>query len=241
MKEFYDMKRILILTLTLVLLLGLAATPAMADKGGKKADCATITHGEVYYSSTHYMAGQTIPTGYDGYGYNYQGHMFSGSFANVYLGGDGFPPYEGDDEAYLAENPLAANHWSWPYRDIKLLMKWNDAWLSNKDCDGDGKLDRHYGFDSYVGSGAWETNHQWGSYEDDGEVYQWNYFCKIVAVPADAYVEGVSWYTADGAEIGPVIWGAFATVFEVYNDQGTGEHGVYYNSPAPTGFGYYKP
>ena len=120
-------------------------------------------------------------------------------------------------------------------------MKWNDAWLSNKDCDGDGKLDRHYDYPSYIGSGAWETNHQWGSYEEDGETYNWNYFTKIVAAPADAYVDGGIWYTADGTEIGPVLWGEFATIFEVYNDQGTGEHGVYYNAPAPTGFGYYMP
>lgn len=120
-------------------------------------------------------------------------------------------------------------------------MKWNDAWLSNKDCDGDGKLDRHYGYPSYIGSGAWETNHQWGSYEEDGETYNWNYFTKIVAAPADAYVDGGIWYTADGTEIGPVLWGEFATIFEVYNDQGTEEHGVYYNAPAPTGFGYYMP
>ena len=99
-------------------------------------------------------------------------------------------------------------------------MKWNDAWLSNKDCDGDGKLDRHYDYPSYIGSGAWETNHQWGSYEEDGETYNWNYFTKIVAAPADAYVDGGIWYTADGTEIGPVLWGEFATI------QRTGEHGV---------------
>ena len=45
------------------------------------------------------------------------------------------------------------------YPEWNLVMKWNDAWLSNKDCDGDGLLDRHYGYDSYIGSGAWETNH----------------------------------------------------------------------------------
>jgi hypothetical protein len=44
------------------------------------------------------------------------------------------------------------------------MMKWNDAWLANVDCDGDGLLDRHYGFGSYIGSGAWLTNHMWGSY-----------------------------------------------------------------------------
>ena len=117
-------------------------------------------------------------------------------------------------------------------------MKWNDAWLSNMDRDGDGKLDRHYGYFTYIGSGAWETNHMWGE-NDDGT--NWNYFCKIVAAPADAYKLSGTWYTSDGTEIGPVIWGEFATIFEVSNDPSAGDHGVIYNAPAPTGFGYYKP
>jgi hypothetical protein len=240
------MKRILILALALVLLLGLVATPVMADKGGKKDSCATITNGEVFYGSSHYLAGQPIPTGFDAYGYNYQSHLFYGSYANVYLGGYGFPPYEGDDETYLAENPTVIGVWCWPYRDIKLSMKWNDAWISNKDCDGDGKLDRHFGYNSYIDSGAWETNHMWGSYEDDeGKTCNWNYFVKIVAVPADAYRVGPSnagiWYTSDGTEIGPDIWGEFATIQEVSNDPGLGEHGLLYKSPASPGFGYYGP
>ena len=73
------------------------------------------------------------------------------------------------------------------YCDVKLIMKWNDAWLSNKDCDGDDKLDRHYDYDSYIGSGAWCTNYQSGTYiGDDGKEYFWNHYVKIVAVPSDA-------------------------------------------------------
>ena len=59
--------------------------------------------------------------------------------------------------------------------------KWNDAWLSNKDCDGDGLLDRHYGLDSYRGSGAWLTNHQSGEYEVDGIVIYNNKQHKLVS------------------------------------------------------------
>jgi len=78
-------------------------------------------------------------------------------------------------------------NWCWQDRNNWLVMKWNDAWLSNKDCDGDGKLDRHYGYDSYIGSGAWLTNHEWGTYEnDDGKTCRWDYFVKIVAAPEDA-------------------------------------------------------
>ncbi len=121
------------------------------------------------------------------------------------------------------------------------MMKWNDAWMSNKDCDGDGKLDRHYGFDSYIGSGAWLTNHQSGEDTRDGEVCKWNYFVKIVAAPADAYGYEGNWYTADGVEIGPVIWGSFAIIQEVENDSCAGLHGLQYKSPASPGFGFYKP
>jgi len=204
----------------------------------KKVDSTTIQSGELLYAAEHFLAGQPLQVGYDPYGYNYQAHMFRGSYANVYLGGAGFPPYDGDDETYLAENPRAANHWAWPYRDIQLVMKWNDAWLSNRDCDGDGKLDRHYGFDSYIGSGAWETNHQWGEYEDeDANTCKWDYFVKIVAAPADAYAEAGNWYTTDGTEIGPVIWVESATIQEVYNDPCAGEHGAQYISPTRPGLG----
>ena len=203
--------------------------------------CTTIQDGVLTYSAGHYLAGQPLMVGYDPYGYNYQSHMFNGSYVNVYLGGAGFPPYEGDDEAYIEENPTAVNHWAWPYRDVQLVMKWNDAWLSNKDCNVDGKLDRHNGFASYIGSGAWETNYQSGEYKEDGVIYKWNYFVKIVAVPADAYRVGAAnvgvWYTADDVEIGPDIWGQFAIIQQVYNDQGTGEHGIEYLSPVGPGFG----
>jgi hypothetical protein len=205
----------------LVLVAALIAVPVMA---GKFSDCTRIQDGVLTYSAGHYLAGQPLETGYDIFGYNYHAHLFVGSYANVYLGGYGYPPYEGDTESYLAANPGAESLWFWPYRDIWLNMKWNDAWLSNKDCDGDGLLDRHYGFDSYIGSGAWETNHMKG----DG----WVYFTKIVAVPADATLDGGMWYTADGTEIGPNIWGQFATVLEVESGEG-----ATYVSPSGPGFG----
>ena len=207
-----------------------------------KPDCSTtLKDGTLEYFAGHYLAGE-IPLGFDIYGYNYQAHMFNGLYANAYLGRYGYPPYEGNDEAYLAANPDVSTDpetaWAWPYRNDKLAMKWNDAWLSNKDCDGDGALDRYYGFDSYIDSGAWLTNHMSGLYDED---CKWNYFTKIVAVPVDAVLTDGIWYTADGVEIGPIIWGQFATILEVSNDPCAGEHGVLYNAPAPTGFGYYMP
>jgi hypothetical protein len=217
------MKRVLFV-LVAAALLGVLVIPS----GVMAGKCTTIQSGALTYSAGHYLAGQPLEVGYDEYGYNYQSHLFKGSYANVYLGGYGFPPYEGDDEAYLAENPGATSHWAWPYRHIELLMKWNDAWLSNKDCDGDGKLDRHYGHDGYIGSGAWETNHMSGGQGKD----HWTYFTKIVAVPEDATLQGEIWYAADGTEIGPEIWGAFATVQDVESGEG-----ATYISPAGPGVG----
>ncbi len=219
------MKRIVMISLMLVLVAALIATPIIA-KGGDT--CTRIQDGVLTYSAGHYLAGQPLETGYDIFGYNYQSHLFNGYYCNVYLGRDGFPPYDGDTESYLEDNPGAASHWTWPWRDVQLVMKWNDAWLSNKDCDNDGALDRHLGFDSYIGSGAWETNHMRG--EDASG--KWTYFTKIVAAPADATLLSGKWYAVDGTEIGPVIWGEFATIQEVESGLG-----ATYVSPSGPGFG----
>jgi hypothetical protein len=160
---------------------------------------------------------------YDEYGYNYNAHMYKGSYFNSYARSAGLPAWDGDDEAYLAENDTAAGHWAWPYRDVQLLMKWNEAWLSRDKV-------RHEGYDSYIGSGAWLTNHQSGGEKKD----HWTYFTKIVAAPADAVKDGGIWYTADGVEIGPVIWGEFATIQKVESGEG-----AYYVSPYGPGFGQF--
>lgn len=183
-----------------------------AAKGGKS--CTGIQDGTLLRSD-----GAPIVLGYDEWGYNYQAHMFNGGYCDAYRDAD----------------------WCQPYKDDELMMKWNDAWLSNKDCDDDDLLDRHYGYPSYIGSGAWLTNHQRGTYEADGKRCQWEYFVKIVAAPADAYVDDGVWYTADGTEIGPVIWGSFAIVLDVYTDPCAGDHGLQYRSPFTPGFGVYMP
>ena len=195
--------------IVVVVLVALAVTPVIAAKGGKNSSCASIQDGTIFATD-----GTLITTGYDQFGYNYQARMFKGRYCDYdrVIGGG--------------------------YCDVNLIMKWNDAWLSNKDCNGDSLLDRHYGFDSYIGSGAWLTNHQSGEYEgENGENCKWTYFVKIVAVPADASLEAGIWYAADGTEIGPVIWGAFAVIQQVENDRCAGIHGVQYLSPAGPGLG----
>ena len=202
----------LIISLLLGLLVALVVVPAFAyPPPPDRKYCTTIQDGTLLTSD-----GAVIPLGYDEWGYNYQAHMFNGGYCDAYR-----------DAA-----------WCQPYKDIDLSMKWNWSWLANVDCDGDGLLDRHYGFVSYIGSGAWLTNHQKGTYiGDDGSSCQWEYFVKIVAAPADATLTDGIWYAADGTEIGPVIWGEFATIQSVYNDPCGGFHGIEYLSPDHAGFG----
>jgi hypothetical protein len=220
-----EVKRTALTTFIVVVLLIATAAVVWADKpvafdsqgnetGWEEAagteKCARIQDGTLLRSD-----GEPIVLGYDEWGYNYQAHMFNGMYCDAYRDAQ----------------------WCQPYKDISLLMKWNDAWLANTDCDDDGLLDRHYGSASYIGSGAWETNHQSGEYEQDGKICKWSYFVKIIAVPADAALSGDTWYNADGVEIGPEIWGAFAIIQEVYNDPCGGEHGISYLSPDHPGFG----
>lgn len=193
-------KLMIVLGVLVVVTLALSAT---VTAGGPKDGCTTIQDGTLLASD-----GQVITTGYDQWGYNYQAHMFNGGYCDAYRDAD----------------------WCQPYKDISLSMKWNDAWLSNMDCDGDSKLDRHHGYSSYIGSGAWLTNHQSGGSGKD----HWTYFVKIVAAPADATLSGGVWYAADGTEIGPAIWGEFAIIEEV--ESGVG---ATYVSPAGPGFGKY--
>lgn len=207
------MKKILVLLIGLMLVMTAGLT--MAAKNGKSGEgtaktCTTIQDGTLLRSD-----GEPAVLGFDEWGYNYQGRLFNGMYCDSYR-----------DAAWCQE-----------WKDVKLAMKWNDAWMSNKDCDGDGLLDRYYGYPSYIGSGAWLTNHQSGEYEQDGKTCKWNYFVKIVAAPADAYAENGIWYSADGTEIGAAIWGAFAIIQQVENDNCAGIHGQQYISPLRAGVG----
>jgi len=230
--------RVLAITVLAVAVLIAAASPIMA---GAKNECTKIQDGILTYPPYHYLAGQPLQVGYDIFGYNYQAHSFNEYFVNVYIGDYGLPPYQGDYETYLAEHPDATDLWLWPYRHIQLVMKWNDAYLSNTDCDGDGSIDRFYGHAHAIGSGALLTNHQAGTYiGDDGKEHQWKYFVKIVAAPTGAYKEDGVWYRADGTEIGPDFQQEFAIIQSVFNDPYNGAHGIERLSPATPGFGAYK-
>ncbi len=113
--------------------------------------------------------------GYNEWGYNYQANMFNGYYCGAYQNAD----------------------WCQPYKDVKLQMKWNDAWMNENKV-------RHEGYSSYIGSGAWLTNHQSGV--ENGK--KWTYFVKIKAME---YVN---------EPCSQPIWGEFCVVEEVNSGSG---------------------
>jgi hypothetical protein len=230
-----------VISLTLAL-----ASPVLA--GGKPVDSIKIQDGLLEYPGGYYLAGQPLETGTDGYGYNYQAHSFNGNFVNFVIGWpftgtdgnyyDGLPPYTGDDAAYLAAYPQAALNPYWPYRDLKLNMKWSESYFSNRGSQPGGFVDVS-GFQR--DSGAWVTNHISGTYiGEDGKTHRWINFIKLVAPPEGAYhVDGV-WYIADGTELGLYDGGAVMTQL-VVNDPYADDHGLAYKSPVSPGLGFYAP
>lgn len=207
--------------------------------------CTKIKDGTLLYEKGHYFEGKPLQQGFDDFGYNYQSHQFKGSYANLYLGIAGFPPYEGDDEAYLSENPTILDNlyimtYYWPYRKALVQQSWNDARWSNKDCDGDGLLDRHYGFENYQGSGAWETFTVTGAYEDEnGNSCDYRYKYTYVAPPMDAYQKDGFWYNSNDQLIGAVFY-YLAEIKEMAHDPCGGLKGVVFKTPLGPGLGKFK-
>jgi hypothetical protein len=204
-----------------LLFLGTLVAIVMITANLAFCQCITIQDGGLQD-----VKGRPITLGYDDWGYNYEAHMFNGLLDN-----------------YSRPDVIATS-------GDELQMKWNDAWLSNKSCNGDFLLDRHFGYPSYKGSGAWLTNHQSGWVTDlRGKQRKYTYFCKIVAPPTEAvlditvvtpYGEGM-WYTdsTQSVAIGQCIWGEFAVTEEVYNDPTQGLHGRLYKKLAGPGLGLY--
>lgn len=162
------------------------------EKENLVLDCDTILDGTICS-----IYGYPIETGLNYLGYNFQAHFFKGLYC------DSSPKWECSTE----------------YEDVKLVMKWNDTWLSNVNCSSDNLLDRHRGFNHYIGSDAWLTNEISGKYFDaEGTMCRWNFYAKIVAVPTGSYIKGDIYYTEKDVEIGPAIWEAFAIIEKISDD-----------------------
>ena len=190
------------LAVVVTVLAALVAAGAGAGVAGGGQSCTTIRDGTLVDS-----AGNPLGLGYDQFGYNYQAHMFNGTYDSSDRVLDGM---------YLA-NPLYSD-----FADDNLIMKWSDTWLANVDCNLDGKLDRGLGTDGYATdtSRGWLTNQNEGDYTDTGGVeQQYTYFAKIV------------WVGPGGS-----LWGVYDIIQEVYNDPAAGETGLFSKIGAP-GFG----
>lgn len=186
------MKTIAVLTALGLLVLGNSI--AVADP---PPECTTIRSGTLTDS-----LGNPLVLGFDQFGYNYQAHEFNGTYDSVDRNIDG--TFKGDTGDYVND---------------RLRMKWSDDWLSNKDCTGDGELDR--GIPGAYGiSRGWLTNQVEGEYIDvDGNVQHYTYFAKIV------------WVGPGGP-----LWGQYQIVQEIFNDPAGGYHGPQFKAVAP-GFG----
>jgi len=156
--------------------------------------------------------GMTIQPGFNQTGYNYQAKSYSGEMLP-----DQYPGW----------------HLNW---------KWNDAFLSTQDCDGDGYLDIANGQETYRGSGAWTTTKWTSTYTgQDGNECQVSQFTKFVAIPLDATSDEEFHYYANGEVIGQVVYAEgfedFANVQLIWNDPCQGTNGVDYKAPGPVGLG----
>jgi len=172
------MKKKLFTLFVVLMILAFSATLAQAQPNSGGPACVTIKDGTLTDS-----AGNLLVLGYDQFGYNYQAHMFNGTYDSSDRTLDG--TYWGDTGDYV---------------DDTLIMKWSDDWLSNKDCNDDGKLDRGTSGTSL----GWLTNHNEGDYDSDGNGTQdahYTYFAKIV------------WVGSGGS-----LWGEYEIIQEIYND-----------------------
>jgi hypothetical protein len=176
--------------------------------GTSAQQCYKIKDGNITNS-----AGNPLVLGFDQFGYNYQARMFNGTYDSV-------------------DRVLDGKYWgaTGDYVDDNLIMKWSDDWLSNMDCNLDGKLDR--GGSTGISKG-WETNQVEGDYiGSDNDSHHYTYFAKIVWVgPVPA---GTDPWAATR------LWNEYAIIEEVYNDPFGGFHGVDRSTLAkPAGFGNY--
>jgi hypothetical protein len=188
------MKRKVYILMLIVFALLVITSPALADK---PAQCATIQDGTITAAD-----GTPLEMGYDQYGYNYQAHMFNGTY-------DSYDRVIGNDPS--------------DYADDSLMMKWSDAWLSNVDCDGDGRLDR--GLVDGVAGGTslgWLINEVNGDYDSDGDGTQDAHYTNFVKIV----------WTGPGSP----LWGQYTIIQEVYNDPVGGSAGLLTKEAAP-GFG----
>jgi hypothetical protein len=214
------MKKFVIWAVFILMSLVFAGLASAANDGCTRIQDGILLISDIYFTSYDFTDDGPIQTGFDDYGYNYQAMTYNGNGCGFWLDVDGCDA------------------------SIDVLINWNDDFLSNKDCNGDGHLDRHLGFPNYQGSGAWLTFQSSGKREIEGKMRKWSLFQKVIAVPADAELTWWNeWYTIDGDLIGPAAhaYGGYGlAIVEVIDNpspDGWGEHGLYFKSESNSGLG----
>lgn len=180
-------KKIFILFI-LIVVITVGVTPALADKPSD-------------FDANGNIINSVSENGFDESGYNRTARIFSGtgwSWCMEKVGNEGWCT------DYLG-----------PYKDDKLIMKWNAEWDHG---NADGWTDESY--DAWLNN-QWNGNVPGGS----GEVWHYKYVWVGPCSEGETLPEG-----------GYCIWGQF----EVILSQGTGEDGHYWDAHAtPSGYGSY--
>jgi hypothetical protein len=190
---------------------------AMCLAVGSSAAAESIPAGDFVYAPGHYLEGQPVETGFDIFGVNYQAKVANpSSHGSMAMGFYGFPPYGGDDQAYLerlvAEQihgvttieeamALLAINSEWYKRCWPVVFWWNEPWRSSSlDLNDDGVLDWHPFSPAGAASGPYDP--AWPAFRGSGAACEgiWSNLwtmdpnvpglgtmdCVMAAVPLDA-------------------------------------------------------
>jgi len=173
--------------------------------------------------------------GFDAYGYNWNAHHFNGILFNAIIGDTlyeelfGFMyPYSGDDAQYIEDFNFADGLPFWGYRELYLVMHWNEALISREGVYPE----------KWIDSNGWITFHYSGM---DEEGNRWSQFQKMVAAKStDNYSNGI-WYDMNGNEIGVYsTWDELILIQVVNTGNIHPDFFAPYVNPSSSGIGKYK-
>ncbi|RXQ92237.1 hypothetical protein EO244_11855 [Ancylomarina salipaludis] len=186
--------------------------------------------------------------GFDSYGYNWSAHTFRGYLLNAIVGDNIDPlaeyyhwdPYMGDPDLYLEQYPDIANYFFWYFREMTVVMHWNEALISSEGVYPETWLD----------TDAWITfNYRMGEGES-----RWSQYQKMVAVNSSDHLENIitnpdgsigygEWYSEGdpGEFIGYYyMWPNLALIQVVNTGATPPDMWPSFNSPMGPGLGKYK-
>ena len=176
-----------------------------------------------------------IDKGFNEHGFNWNAHHFNGIMLNVFFSDTyfkdmpfyGMDPYTGDEAAYLEKYPFAKDLPFWFFRNVNLVMHWNEAMISREAVYPE----------FWLNSNAFITFHYSGGEGDS----IWSQFQKMIAARDTDYFLDGKWYNINGEEIG-IASGYFDLVLISVKNTGKIPIMFYdeYHNPFSSGLGKYK-